>query len=234
MRSDWPRASSAQPRYQSVPPLAGQQQDRETGRRSGRWRQVANSASICVSLQAPIRGQAQLAKRSSGGLGQRRADPRTVAAPARLRGTASPSTRPACTPPAMMIAIDAVSDIAIALPRGRQHRGRCCEGCDAAPCGSAGRTVLLSFGRVEHLGEHRVSPWAGLAVCRRRAVPWPSSLARGPYGWAQVATFLITGLLIVILAVAVRDRLPRRRASSFAVVLLALLGGGADLGCVSS
>jgi hypothetical protein len=57
-----------------------------------------------------------------------------------------------------------------------------------------------------------------------RQVPWPSSLARGPYGWAQVATFLITGLLIVILAVAVRDRLPRRRASSFAVVLLAMLG----------
>ena len=55
-------------------------------------------------------------------------------------------------------------------------------------------------------------------------VPWPSSLARGPYGWGQVATFLITGLLIVILAVAVRDRLPRRRASSFAVVLLAMLG----------
>jgi MFS family permease len=32
------------------------------------------------------------------------------------------------------------------------------------------------------------------------------------------------GLLIVILAAAVRDQLPRRRASSFAVVLLALLG----------
>jgi hypothetical protein len=55
-------------------------------------------------------------------------------------------------------------------------------------------------------------------------VPWPSSLARGPYGWAQVATFVITGLLIVIFAVAVRDQLPHRRASSFAVVLLALLG----------
>jgi Protein of unknown function (DUF998) len=51
-----------------------------------------------------------------------------------------------------------------------------------------------------------------------------SSLARGPHGWAQVATFLTTGLLIVILAVAVRDRLPHRRASSFAVVLLAILG----------
>jgi hypothetical protein len=35
-------------------------------------------------------------------------------------------------------------------------------------------------------------------------VPWPSSLARGPYGWTQVATFVITGLLIVVLAVAVR------------------------------
>jgi predicted membrane channel-forming protein YqfA (hemolysin III family) len=55
-------------------------------------------------------------------------------------------------------------------------------------------------------------------------VPWPSSLARGPYGWAQVATFVITGLLIVVLAIAVRDRLPQRRASSFAFILLALRG----------
>jgi hypothetical protein len=55
-------------------------------------------------------------------------------------------------------------------------------------------------------------------------VPWPSSLACGPYDWAQIATFLITGLLIVILAMAVRDQLPQRRASGFAVVLLALLG----------
>jgi Protein of unknown function (DUF998) len=55
-------------------------------------------------------------------------------------------------------------------------------------------------------------------------VPWPSSLARGPYGWAQVATFVITGLLIVILAIAVRDQLRRKRASSFAVMLLGLLG----------
>jgi hypothetical protein len=55
-------------------------------------------------------------------------------------------------------------------------------------------------------------------------VPWPSSLARGPYGWAQVATFVVTGLLIVVLAIAVRDQLPHRRASSFAVMLLVLLG----------
>jgi hypothetical protein len=55
-------------------------------------------------------------------------------------------------------------------------------------------------------------------------VPWPSSLARGPCGWAQVATFVITGLLIVVLAVAERDPLPYRRARGFAVVPLALLG----------
>ncbi|MFL6044252.1 MAG: DUF998 domain-containing protein [Propionibacteriaceae bacterium] len=55
-------------------------------------------------------------------------------------------------------------------------------------------------------------------------VPWPSSLARGPYGWVQVATFVITGLLILVLAVAARDDLPGRRASAVAVVLLALLG----------
>ncbi|MCE3275686.1 MAG: hypothetical protein K0R13_1541 [Propionibacteriaceae bacterium] len=55
-------------------------------------------------------------------------------------------------------------------------------------------------------------------------VPWPSSLARGPYGWAQVATFVITGLLIMLLAIAVRDQLPRKRASSVAILLLALLG----------
>ena len=55
-------------------------------------------------------------------------------------------------------------------------------------------------------------------------VPWPSSLARGPYGWAQVVTFVITGLLMVILAIAVGDQLPRRRASGFVVMLLGLLG----------
>jgi hypothetical protein len=45
-------------------------------------------------------------------------------------------------------------------------------------------------------------------------VPWPSSLARGPHGWAQVATFAITGLLIVILAAAVRDRRGARSAAA--------------------
>jgi hypothetical protein len=62
------------------------------------------------------------------------------------------------------------------------------------------------------------------------SIDYPSArLGSGPYGWAQIATFVITGLLIVILAVAVRDQLPRRRASSFAVVLLTLLGAALTL-----
>ena len=87
----------------------------------------------------------------------------------------------------------------------------------------AGPFFLVSVG---------LNTWASLSYLHQlgwefvggEQVPWSSSLARGPYGWAQIVTFVITGLLIVILAVAVRDQLPRRRASSFAAVLLALLG----------
>ena len=87
----------------------------------------------------------------------------------------------------------------------------------------AGPFFLLSVG---------LNTWASLGYLHQlgwefvggEQVPWPSSLARGPYGWAQIATLVITGMLIVVLSVAIRDQLPQRRASGFAVVLLALLG----------
>jgi hypothetical protein len=88
---------------------------------------------------------------------------------------------------------------------------------------AAGPFFLISVG---------LNSWASIDYLDRlgwefvggEQVPWPSSLARGPYGWAQVATFVITGLLIMLLAIAMRDQLPRKRASSVAVLLLALLG----------
>jgi hypothetical protein len=80
---------------------------------------------------------------------------------------------------------------------------------------SVGLNTWASLGYLHELGWEFVGG---------EQVPWPSSLARGPYGWAQAATFVITGLLIIVLAVAVRDQLPRRRASGFAFVLVALLG----------
>jgi hypothetical protein len=52
----------------------------------------------------------------------------------------------------------------------------------------------------------------------------PRSLARGPYGWPQVATFVTTGLLIAssLSRHAISCRAGGR--AGFAVVLLALLG----------
>ena len=55
-------------------------------------------------------------------------------------------------------------------------------------------------------------------------VPWPSSLARGPYAWAQIATFAITGLLVGVLAASLREGLTDRRGSKLAVALMGLLG----------
>jgi len=80
---------------------------------------------------------------------------------------------------------------------------------------SVGLNTWASLGYLHQLGWEFVGG---------EQVPWPSSLARGSYGWAQIATFAIAGLLIVILAVAVRDQLPQKRTSGVAVVLLALLG----------
>ena len=61
-------------------------------------------------------------------------------------------------------------------------------------------------------GRRRAGRFRGLA-------PWRAARMVG-----RKLRPLITGLLIGILGFAVRDQLPRRRASSFAVVLLVLLG----------
>lgn len=128
---------------------------------------------------------------------------------------------------ATAIVVDDAVTVALAFARGRHHRRRCCERECVAPCRSVcrhfGRAVLPGLGRIEHLGQPGLPSRAWLGVRGREQVPWPGSLARGPYGWVQVATFVITGLLILVLA-AVRDDLPRRRASAIAVGLLALLG----------
>jgi hypothetical protein len=77
-----------------------------------------------------------------------------------------------------------------------------------------------------------LNTWASLDYLRSlgwefvggEEVPWPSSLARGPYAWVQVATFVITGLLVVLVAAALRGVLPRGGTGTLAVALLGLLG----------
>jgi hypothetical protein len=54
-------------------------------------------------------------------------------------------------------------------------------------------------------------------------VPWPSSLARGPFGPAQIATFVIIGSLLGVLTASLRDGLPDTRASKLAMGMMGLL-----------
>lgn len=55
---------------------------------------------------------------------------------------------------------------------------------------------------------------------------WPSGLAQGPYGWAQVANFAITGSLLLVFFRGLRKALPERRSARVAGVLLYLLAVG--------
>ena len=85
-----------------------------------------------------------------------------------------------------MIACDGASGIAIALAGGRQHHGCSYEGEAVRRAGVfaglvAGPFFLVSVG---------LNTWASLGYLHRlgwefvggEQVPWPSSLARGPYG----------------------------------------------------
>jgi hypothetical protein len=55
-------------------------------------------------------------------------------------------------------------------------------------------------------------------------IPWPSSLAVGPYGWVQIAAFLCTGALTVLFGLGLRHGLPARRWSTAAVALTVTAG----------
>lgn len=55
---------------------------------------------------------------------------------------------------------------------------------------------------------------------------WPSGLSLGPYGWIMTATFFLSGLLIIIFASGLRQRLPRVRLATLATWLLIAAGYG--------
>ena len=62
----------------------------------------------------------------------------------------------------------------------------------------------------------------------RLAAPldWPSGLALGPYGWIMTATFLLSGLMMIIFASALRLRLPRLLLTTISTWLLIAAGYG--------
>lgn len=47
-------------------------------------------------------------------------------------------------------------------------------------------------------------------------VPWPSVLALAPHGWIQIATFAVTGALLLVFADGLRAMLPRTRPARVA------------------
>jgi Protein of unknown function (DUF998) len=55
-------------------------------------------------------------------------------------------------------------------------------------------------------------------------VPWPSALALGPYGWVQVANFVVFGLLLAGFALGLRRALVPGRGASAGPALLVVAG----------
>src|SRR6266702_4099004 len=47
---------------------------------------------------------------------------------------------------------------------------------------------------------------------------WPSGLALGPYGWIMTTTFILSGLMLLILASGLRLSLPRSRLTFYALL----------------
>jgi hypothetical protein len=77
-----------------------------------------------------------------------------------------------------------------------------------------------------------VNTWASLDFLRGlgwqlvggKDIPWPSSLAAGPYGWVQIAAFLLAGILTLLFGLGLRRALPARRWSTVAAVLVVVAG----------
>lgn len=55
---------------------------------------------------------------------------------------------------------------------------------------------------------------------------WPSGLALGPYGWIMTATFLLSGLMMIVFASGLRLRLPRLKLAIVATWMLVATGYG--------
>ena len=62
--------------------------------------------------------------------------------------------------------------------------------------------TLLEYDFLRSLGWH---PF------RESDFPWPSGLALGPYGWLQVANFILFGLLLIMFAIGLQRELRARK-----------------------
>ena len=61
---------------------------------------------------------------------------------------------------------------------------------------------------------------------RAPTLDWPSGLALGDYGWIMTATFILSGLMMILFASGLRLALPPVRPAQIGVLLLSLAGFG--------
>jgi hypothetical protein len=94
----------------------------------------------------------------------------------------------------------------------------------AAYAGIIGPFLLGSVITILTIGERDFMTSIGWKL--RAPLDWPSGLALGPYGWIMTATFIISGLLIIIFAVGFRLSLPRIPLATISIWLLVLAGIG--------
>ena len=66
----------------------------------------------------------------------------------------------------------------------------------------------------------------GFSVTDHGESAWPSGLAQGPHGWAQIANYALFGVLLLGFFAGLRSELLRRRSRRVAETLLVLLALG--------
>lgn len=66
----------------------------------------------------------------------------------------------------------------------------------------------------------------GFRVTDHGESAWPSGLAQGPHGWAQIANYSVFGALLLVVFAGLRRELVRRRSRRVATAFLATLGAG--------
>jgi chromate transport protein ChrA len=77
--------------------------------------------------------------------------------------------------------------------------------------------ALLTWLRYDYLRS------LGWSIMEENDVPWPSGLALGGSGWAQMLNFALSGLLLLVFILALRHELPHRRSSRVASTLMTVM-----------
>jgi hypothetical protein len=106
----------------------------------------------------------------------------------------------------------------LALQAVAAHRARLAAiaGMVAGPLFLA-TVVVLSWLRYDFLRS------LGWTILDEHNVPWPSGLALGGNGWAQMVNFAVTGLLLLVFVRALRHELPHRRSARVAAALMTVM-----------